>query len=367
MDVTTTVSSVKRTLRTGERLVKRTSEPVWRYGFNAGPTRDYRRRPPVLGDEAQRVLATVNRDGLATSNLADLTGDPTLLERLQEEAYRLEGMRAEELEGRRERIAAGNIGGPKDKEFVMELLDSRRPVIEPNGLLARTALNEQLRGVADGYYGLRTRVSDINFWRNLPTPLPPRSSQLWHRDLPEDYYILKLFVYLEDCGDTNGPFTYLVGHPRQGRPAVPAAGPGRRPDQAQQRRRAREAGVLDRMRRCTGKAGDRRLRRHRGLSQGWLGPGEGTPALPRPLLLARRAPEPDARGALRRATAEVVARPGFRPQERGPPGDDRACTRRLSSRDCPDTLETPSPSLAGAFRCVRGGYTPSSEAIHASS
>jgi hypothetical protein len=256
MDVTTTVSSVKRTLRTGERLVKRTSEPVWRYGFNAGPTRDYRRRPPALGEEALRVLDTVNRDGLATSNLADLTGDATLLERLQEEAYRLESMRADELEGRRQRIAAGNIGGPKDKEFVMELLDSRRPVIEPNGLLARTALNEQLRGVADGYYGLRTRVSDINFWRNLPTPLPPRSSQLWHRDLPEDYYILKLFVYLEDCGDTNGPFTYLVGTHGKGdrRFQLPAQDDGqtkRSSDDA-----LAEAGVADRMRRCTGKAGD---------------------------------------------------------------------------------------------------------------
>lgn len=255
MDVSETVSSVKRRLRTGERLVKRTSEPVWRYGFNAGPTRDYRRRPPVLGEEARRVLADVDRDGLAVSNLADITGDRTLLERLQEEAYSLEGKRAEELEGRRQRIAAGNIGGPKDKEFVMELLDSRRPVIQPGGLLAQTALNEQLRGVADGYYGLRTRVSDINFWRNLPTPLPPRSSQLWHRDLPEDFFILKLFVYLEDCEDTNGPFTYLVGTHGKGdrRFQLPAQDDGqtkRSNDDA-----LREAGVMERMRRCTGKAG----------------------------------------------------------------------------------------------------------------
>jgi Phytanoyl-CoA dioxygenase (PhyH) len=255
MDVSINVSTVKRTLRTGERLVKRTSEPVWRHGFNAGPTRDFRRRPPVLGEEARRVLADVNRDGLALSNLADITGDPTLLEQLQEEAYRLEGMRAEELEGRRQRIAAGNIGGPKDKEFVMELLHPRRPLIEPGGLLARTALHEQLRGVADSYYGLRTRASDINFWRNLPTPLPPRSSQLWHRDLPEDFFILKLFVYLEDCGEANGPFTYLAGTHGKGdrRFQLPAQDDGqtkRSSDDA-----LREAGVIDRMRVCSGKAG----------------------------------------------------------------------------------------------------------------
>jgi hypothetical protein len=255
MDVSTTVSSVKRTVRTGERLVKRTSEPVWRYGFNAGPTREFRKRPPALGAEARRVLADVNRDGLAVSNLADLTGDPTLLERLQEQAYALEAEREQELDGRRERIATGAVGGPKDKEFVMELLDSRRPVIDPKGLLAQTALHEQLRGIADGYYGMRTRVSDINFWRNLPTPLPPRSSQLWHRDLPEDYFILKMFVYLEDCGETNGPFTYLVGTHGKGdrRFQLPATDDGqtmRSNDDA-----LAAAGVLDRVRRNTGVAG----------------------------------------------------------------------------------------------------------------
>jgi Phytanoyl-CoA dioxygenase (PhyH) len=255
MDMSTGVSSVKRSLRTGERLVRRTSEPVWRYGFNAGPTREFRRRPPELNDEARRVLADVDRDGLAVSNIGDLTGDPTLLERLQEEAYRLESFRTEELEGRRARIAEGNIGGPKYKEFVMELLDSRRPVIEPGGLLAGTALDVQLRGVADGYYGMRTRVADINFWRNLPTPLPPRSSQLWHRDLPEDFFILKLFVYLEDCGEKNGPFTYLAGTHGKGdrRFELPAQDDGqtkRSSDDA-----LGEAGVLDRMRVCTGRAG----------------------------------------------------------------------------------------------------------------
>ncbi|HTY73066.1 MAG TPA: phytanoyl-CoA dioxygenase family protein [Actinomycetes bacterium] len=255
MDVTTTVSSFKKTLRTGERLVKRTSEPVWRYGFNAGPTRDFRRHPPALGDEARRVLADLDRDGLALSTLADLTGDPDLLGRLQAEAARLEEARAVDLERRRQRIATADVGGPKDKEFVIELLDSRRPVIDPKGLLAQTALNDQLRGVADAYFGMRTRVSDINFWRNLPTPLPPRSSQLWHRDLPEDYFILKLFVYLEDCYEGNGPFTYLVGTHGKGdrRLQLPAQDDGqtmRSTDDA-----LAQAGVLDRMRVCTGKAG----------------------------------------------------------------------------------------------------------------
>src|SRR5262249_25095329 len=43
------------------------------------------------------------------------------------------------------------------------------------------------------------------------TPHPPtRRSQLWHRD-PEDYLILKVFVYVTDVDEGAGPFTYAPG------------------------------------------------------------------------------------------------------------------------------------------------------------
>ena len=255
MDMSQGVTSLKRTLRSGERKVKRTYEPLWRYGFNYGPTKAYRSAPPVLNDEAKRVLADVDRDGIAVSTLSDLTGDDSLLGRLQEEAARLEAARHDDIEARRARLASGDVGGAKDKEYFIELLHSRRPVIEPDSLLAQVALNTQLRGVADHYYGLHTRVSDLNLWRNLPTELPPRSSQLWHRDLPEDFYILKLFVYLEDCEEPNGPFNYLAGTHGKGdrKLQLPSQFDGQtlRADDAA----LVEAGVLERRRINTGKAG----------------------------------------------------------------------------------------------------------------
>ncbi len=93
----------------------------------------------------------------------------------------------------------------------MQFLDAHRPVIEPDGLLAVTALNPHIKAIADAYFDMRTRVADINIWRNLPSSHPPVSSQLWHRDQPDDYFVLKMFVYLEDVTDGAGPLSYGTG------------------------------------------------------------------------------------------------------------------------------------------------------------
>ena len=84
-------------------------------------------------------------------------------------------------------------------------------MIEPQGLLAHTALNGHIKAVADAYFEMRTRVADLNIWRNLPSSHPPVSSQLWHRDQPDDYFILKMFVYLEDVTEGSGPLSYATG------------------------------------------------------------------------------------------------------------------------------------------------------------
>ena len=216
------VTTLKRALRAAEGSVRRGSDPVWRYVFNAGAVVEYRRRPPVLQPEGRRVAADLHRDGYAVTTLEALTGDPALLSQLQAEAGRRERERADKLAAQREHLAAGQVVAGYAKLFTVQLLDDRRPEIDPTGLLARVALHAQLRGVADTYFGLRTRVADLNIWRTLPSNQPPASSQLWHRDMPEDRRILKAFVYLEDVAAGGGPFSYAIGtHREHGRPAVP--------------------------------------------------------------------------------------------------------------------------------------------------
>lgn len=204
-----TLGTVKGRLRSAQNTVLRDVEPVWR-AANAGATRAHRRDPRRLTDEGRRVVADLDRDGVARSSLSALTGDPTLLGRLQELAAGLEERKSVEVERRRAALQAGQ-GAAHEKVFVLELLDPARPVIEPDGLLARVALDPDIKGIADAYYGMRTRVADLNIWRTLPSSGPAKQSQMWHRDVLEDHLILKVFVYLEDATEGSGPFSYVTG------------------------------------------------------------------------------------------------------------------------------------------------------------
>ena len=187
-------------------------EPVWRYVLNGRPTRDYRRNGQGLDAESARVLRDLNRDGCATSTLEALTGDPTLLGRLQAEAKVREAARADEVAAKTKALLEiENMGDGNTKPYLVQFLDAERPVIEPGGLLAMTALEPGIKSIADAYYGMRIRVADINIWRNLPSSHAPVSSQLWHRDQPDDYLVLKMFVYLEDVTEGAGPLSYVKG------------------------------------------------------------------------------------------------------------------------------------------------------------
>jgi Phytanoyl-CoA dioxygenase (PhyH) len=187
-------------------------EPVWRYVLNAGPTRDHRKHANGLSAESARVLRDLNRDGCAQSTVEALTGDPTLLGRLQEEAKALEAARAEEIAAKARALQeVDDLGDGNTKPYLVQYLHPDRPVVQPDGLLAMAALEPGIKAIADAYYGMRIRVADINIWRNLPSGHAPVASQLWHRDQPDDHLVLKMFVYLEDVTDGAGPLSYVKG------------------------------------------------------------------------------------------------------------------------------------------------------------
>jgi hypothetical protein len=194
-------------------------EPIWRYTLNLGPTLDYRRHAQRLAEESARVASDLDRYGVAQTSLEAITGDSELLGRLQTHARQLEEAKAEVIRKQQEALASDkDLGnGEKEKSFVVTMFDHSRPVIEPDGLLAQLLLNPNVKGVADHYYGLRTKVADINIWRNLPTGRDPIASQLWHRDLLTDHLMLKMFLYLEDVDEGAGPFSYVKGTHTKGR------------------------------------------------------------------------------------------------------------------------------------------------------
>jgi hypothetical protein len=197
-EVASGAEAARQAVRRAKHLAKREVTPTWRYVFNLRPTLTHRRAPGVLGTEARAVAERLRADGVAVTTLEALTGDAELLARLQTEAREIE--------------AASSVADTKP--FLVELL-GQAPVVDPASAATDIALHPQLRGVADDYFGLRTRVADLNIWRNLPRPGAPSLSQMWHRDLPEDHFIVKAFVYLTDVDEGAGPFCYIPGtHPR---------------------------------------------------------------------------------------------------------------------------------------------------------
>jgi hypothetical protein len=95
------------------------------------------------------------------------------------------------------------------KSYLVELLGTRPP-LDPNSIFVRFALQPAVLSLANAYLGMYSRLSFFNVWHNLPTRKGPTNAQLWHRDL-DDQMIFKLFVYLTDVTERDGPLVYAPG------------------------------------------------------------------------------------------------------------------------------------------------------------
>lgn len=195
--------------RTIRNLVKLGCEygPTWRYVFNLRPTVEYGLRPRRVDGEAARVLAGLNRDGIAISSVDALLDDTACYDELVATVDRLEEALADSLAASRAEADATDAIG--EKTFMHELLGSR-PQLDPTSVFARFALQERVLDIANAYFGMLTRLRYYNVWHTLSTRSRPRESQLWHRDR-EDRQILKVFLFLSDVDEGAGPFVYATG------------------------------------------------------------------------------------------------------------------------------------------------------------
>jgi hypothetical protein len=184
------------------------------------PTRQQKRQPEPLNEEARRVVAALDRDGAAVTTVDALIGDEGVWKELQEYADQLAEERAEELA---EAHRNADIETP-GKSYVFHLVPGPITFTPGNDILARFALHHSLLGVANAYFGMYTRLQNVDIWHTLRSTLPPRDAQLWHRDPPDDRHLVKVFVYLSDVDEGSGPFHYAAGtHAKGNIDANPAA------------------------------------------------------------------------------------------------------------------------------------------------
>ena len=95
-----------------------------------------------------------------------------------------------------------------------------------NSPLVKLALDRKLLEVVSAYLGLWPQLHAISAWLNFPTKNAPQQAQLWHRDR-EDVRTIKVFIYLTDVNDNNGPFSYVPTTHRRGHASMGPKGQDR--------------------------------------------------------------------------------------------------------------------------------------------
>jgi hypothetical protein len=145
-----------------------------------------------------------------------------------------------------------NQGSSDDKkDYIVRLVAANHEHAAESALL-RMALDQKLLQIVSSYLGMWPRLHAIGAWLNFPTPDEAKQSQLWHRD-PEDFRLVKAFIYLEDVDSDHGPFCYIPKtHPFGERAAVnPSVGHRKRITDEEMQAAIPAQDWLD----CTGPAG----------------------------------------------------------------------------------------------------------------
>lgn len=185
--------SVVLAVRGGSKQLKRQAVKRLYAGRHAGA----RRARQTL---ARELPAPPFRDALEREAFVEWSGfvSPDMLTALQAEAAEAEAAQS------------------RSKDF-FELLSPGRP-LRTSDASVRIALDPRLVAAVTAYFGEVPYLLSSELIRSRRTAASPawKKSQLWHFD-HNDTRVLKLFVYLNDVGDNNGPFTYIPMHPAQAR------------------------------------------------------------------------------------------------------------------------------------------------------
>lgn len=183
---------------------------TWRYLHNLGPALAYQLERCPMGHEAQRVLADLDRDGVALTSVCDLLGTTAIWEEAQAEVECLERQHLHHIE--RIRVQADKASTRGEKNYQYSLLGDE-PLLDPRDVFVRLALMKPVLDIVHGYFQLFATLRFYNVLHTLPTSSSPRQSQLWHRDGGRrgDRHIVKMFVLLSDVDEGAGPFCYAKG------------------------------------------------------------------------------------------------------------------------------------------------------------
>jgi hypothetical protein len=130
----------------------------WRYVDNLGPLLAYRLTRRTLSDRQSSVLAKLNSDGVAVTSVQTLLGPDSCFDELENTVHNLEEKHAEAIADAR---AEFNSSNNKSKGFNFRLLGDH-PLIEPDSVFTRFALQKAILEIVNSYFGMFTRLRAYN-------------------------------------------------------------------------------------------------------------------------------------------------------------------------------------------------------------
>ena len=149
----------------------------------------------------QRIVADLNRDGIAVAYIDELFSGQGMLAHFQ--AYTSARVTTAETK--------------THKSFLKNLWDAI-PCIDGENPFIPMVLSNEILGAVNEYMQMFSYFFYLTL--NVTTPVPAGSeavqSQRWHGD-PEDKKMCKVFLYLTDVDEGAGPFTYVKGTQYGGR------------------------------------------------------------------------------------------------------------------------------------------------------
>lgn len=153
---------------------------------------------------------SLRRDGIVISDLARIFRSNTYLFSLVKEEFEKSVING----GGCNRLKADDSSHTA-KAYTVELglFDDMSKAHNP---LLKLANDESLGDLLESYFEFKPKLYHHATYLNCPYSSQPQHSQLWHRD-PEDFKVVKVFIYLTDVDESSGPFIYVPGSQPRGR------------------------------------------------------------------------------------------------------------------------------------------------------
>jgi hypothetical protein len=157
-----------------------------------------------------RIVNDLRENGIAVLHFNDLFPDRDFSE-YQELAEAL--LQRPENQEQIRKVESGykpdNPLGLVLKYFVVRLLGNF-PVFDYNDKFVKVALSDEIQRIVCSYFDTFPRMTDMDYWCNIPKSGPGLYSQNWHRD-SEDHKLVKMFIWVRDVDLNTGPFHYILG------------------------------------------------------------------------------------------------------------------------------------------------------------